>query len=293
MVHLKSNSYKTRILIIDDDPSILDWFKIKLKRHPDIKLVIANDSYLGYKKSTLEKFDYIITDYQMPKINGLEMIDMLRRNQLNKHAKIVMMTTNFDKIDDTIVSLKNVFCLKKPLVYRDVIALLKNPTQTKVSNLENLKQGQIENISSVISASLVNMCKLESLENPQDLEFEELKNLSYDYFSSFLIKTELFTSLFSIGFPKETFLKFAYDIVDHNEIDDIQDNLDEFLSIFMNILFSKLKIGLDESNMGVLEMHSIVVTGQNQSIKSQDAKVEFIQSVQTKYGLFYLQIDYW
>jgi len=71
----------SRILVVDDDPSIKGMVAIALQR-VGYSVATANDGERGWEAICSEPFDLLITDYSMPRLNGLELLKRLRRNAL-------------------------------------------------------------------------------------------------------------------------------------------------------------------------------------------------------------------
>jgi CheY-like chemotaxis protein len=66
-----------RILVVDDDASIRQWSAVALVRsgyHVDA----AEDGAAGWEALQAKHYDLVITDNMMPKVTGVEMVNMLR-----------------------------------------------------------------------------------------------------------------------------------------------------------------------------------------------------------------------
>ncbi len=68
---------KMKLLAIDDEPSILRILSLTLKEHFDV--TTASSAVEGLKLMEEVSFDIILTDEQMPEMNGSEMIKLLRK----------------------------------------------------------------------------------------------------------------------------------------------------------------------------------------------------------------------
>jgi CheY-like chemotaxis protein len=79
------------ILVVEDELDILDILteQLKMKGH---KVEAASDGFEGFEKARDKKFDLIITDYSMPKLNGAQLISKLRDNKFNKNTPIIVYT---------------------------------------------------------------------------------------------------------------------------------------------------------------------------------------------------------
>ena len=61
------------------------------------QVLVANDGGEGLATATRERPDIIISDYHMPGMHGLEMVEALRRNSALDHAIIIMLSSADDQ----------------------------------------------------------------------------------------------------------------------------------------------------------------------------------------------------
>ena len=80
-----------RILIIDDDPEIMDWLSFDLKLS-GFYIDSANDGLNGLQKAQQNNYDLIILDVMMPKMNGFEVCKNLRTSAKTKDIPIILLT---------------------------------------------------------------------------------------------------------------------------------------------------------------------------------------------------------
>lgn len=64
-----------------------------LKRLRVVRIVEANDGVDGLKKLSAEKFDLIFTDINMPIMDGLKLVSLVRTDSNYKATPIVVITT--------------------------------------------------------------------------------------------------------------------------------------------------------------------------------------------------------
>jgi DNA-binding response OmpR family regulator len=67
----------TKILLVEDTPETRDILTILLEIQA-FDVIVANNRYEGLKSTLVESPDLIITDLTMPKLDGIEMIRILR-----------------------------------------------------------------------------------------------------------------------------------------------------------------------------------------------------------------------
>ena len=81
-----------RLLLVDDSISVRKVLSKMLSRN-DYRVVTANDGQEALEILRTQTFDAILTDLEMPRLNGYELIEDVRRNFSAEVLPIVVMTT--------------------------------------------------------------------------------------------------------------------------------------------------------------------------------------------------------
>jgi CheY-like chemotaxis protein len=87
---------KYKILIVDDDKFLLDMYSTKFKtlgHEPDVA-VGAEDALTKLRAG--EKPEILILDIIMPAIDGLELLETIRKEKLVEDAVVIMLTNETD-----------------------------------------------------------------------------------------------------------------------------------------------------------------------------------------------------
>lgn len=80
------------VLTVDDSPTIRDMLASTLSE-AGYRVVQARDGREGIEKLQSEAVDCIITDVNMPNLDGLDMIEQVRRDGRHKAIPILVLTT--------------------------------------------------------------------------------------------------------------------------------------------------------------------------------------------------------
>ena len=80
-------------LVVEDSPTMRQLITFALKRIPGSKVIEANDGIDALKKLSTQKFDIILTDINMPIMDGLKLVSMVRNDPVHKTIPIVIITT--------------------------------------------------------------------------------------------------------------------------------------------------------------------------------------------------------
>jgi PAS domain S-box-containing protein len=66
------------ILLVDDEPALLDVTRHFLEKKPEIAVTICSSAFEALRTQKIEKFNVIISDYEMPAMNGIDFLIELR-----------------------------------------------------------------------------------------------------------------------------------------------------------------------------------------------------------------------
>ncbi len=110
-----------KVLVVDDEIHIVHVVAIKL-RNNGFEVISAGDGQEGFKLACEEKPDIIITDFQMPIMTGLEMVQKLRRCEQTKDVPVIMLTARGFAIgDEQKRDLQISECLSKPFSPKELL----------------------------------------------------------------------------------------------------------------------------------------------------------------------------
>ncbi|MGD9487810.1 MAG: Hpt domain-containing protein [Calditrichaceae bacterium] len=87
----KISSRKPQILIVDDSSSVRNFVGSVLEKH-NFTIVKSNNGEDALTKIKSEKIDLMITDLEMPKMHGFELIKSIRKNKKYEGLPIVILT---------------------------------------------------------------------------------------------------------------------------------------------------------------------------------------------------------
>jgi CheY-like chemotaxis protein len=81
------------LLIVEDEPSFRDFIgKMIQSRFPNLRIQSAGDGLEGLKKVKAFKPHIVWTCVRLPRMSGLELIELIRRDPDRKNTKIIVCT---------------------------------------------------------------------------------------------------------------------------------------------------------------------------------------------------------
>ena len=115
----------TRVLVVDDAETIREHLKNIFSSNGYV-VTEADRGTTGLAASQCEKFDLIITDVNMPDMNGIDMITELRSNSLNMTTPVMVVTTeSLRRWGDTCKELGAQFWIMKPFSEEAILSVAK------------------------------------------------------------------------------------------------------------------------------------------------------------------------
>lgn len=87
------------LLIVEDSPTMRQLISFSLKRLKNIKIVEATNGVDALKKLSEEKFNLIIADINMPLMDGLKLLSIIRNDPIYNNIPVVIVTTEGAEAD--------------------------------------------------------------------------------------------------------------------------------------------------------------------------------------------------
>ena len=120
-----------RVLLCDDEIHILKAAEIKLTRS-GYDVVTASDGLEAWESIKLQTPDIVITDCQMPRLDGLGLIQRIRENTATRDLPILMLSAKgFELAEADLAQRWNVLAvLAKPFSPRELVQVVENVLAT-------------------------------------------------------------------------------------------------------------------------------------------------------------------
>lgn len=110
-----------KILVVDDEIHIVHVVGIKFRRH-GYDVLCADNGSQAYEIACQETPDVIITDYQMPGMTGLELLNKLRLNDATKTIPVILLTARIHGLSREECDRVGVrHCISKPFSPKELL----------------------------------------------------------------------------------------------------------------------------------------------------------------------------
>ncbi|OGW42355.1 MAG: two-component system response regulator [Nitrospirae bacterium GWD2_57_9] len=81
------------VLVVEDSKAIRSMMRVSLEEAGGFFVVEAGNGFEALKTLPTRRFDLIVTDINMPDINGLELISFVRSNPAYKEIPLLIVST--------------------------------------------------------------------------------------------------------------------------------------------------------------------------------------------------------
>mgnify|MGYP000370561647 CR=1 FL=1 len=113
-------------LVVEDSPMMRQLLEFALARIKRLRLTPAEDGVDGLRKLAKGKFDLIITDINMPIMDGLKLVKRIRSDETHKDTPVISITTEGSEEDrQRAMALGATAYITKPIQAPQVIAKVK------------------------------------------------------------------------------------------------------------------------------------------------------------------------
>jgi DNA-binding NtrC family response regulator len=112
----------SRILLVDDEPQMVAMVNVLLRKAAYDTVTLQSPAQALLLTSTdLESFDLLLTDFQMPGLNGIELAQRLL--QVQPHLKVIVMSGIPTVVEET--DKAGFAFLGKPFAVSDLLELIR------------------------------------------------------------------------------------------------------------------------------------------------------------------------
>lgn len=114
-----------RALVVDDSPTMRGFVVAALESY-GFEVTSAKSGFEALKILPKDRFDLIVTDVNMPDINGLELVRYVRSSQVHQKSPLIIISTDGRERDrERGMHLGATAYLVKPFKPEELIALVK------------------------------------------------------------------------------------------------------------------------------------------------------------------------
>jgi len=116
---------EVNFLVVEDSPTMRQLIAFALKRIQGSRVVEATDGVDALRKLAVQRFDMLLVDINMPIMDGLKLVSLIRGDPANKDIPIIIITTEGAEEDrKRALSLGANAYLAKPIQTQELLKLV-------------------------------------------------------------------------------------------------------------------------------------------------------------------------
>ena len=235
---MKADSSKKTILIVDDEPDAIEILEEIVLDH-DFAVISASDGAEAKDLLNKEKIDLVITDFYMPKLDGMNLIKYIRKERGMLDMPIILTSgklgNNFN------FSRNKIIFLPKPvdedMLMRNIQQFFSQKSKEFNTSYDQQLLNSCENALSNITSALANV-QLSVVGDK--METTSRQSLEGDFISSMNSDSDQFKCTISIAFTKNLILQL-YNKTLCEEMEEITPEIEEFAAEITNQICGSVK----------------------------------------------------
>jgi DNA-binding NtrC family response regulator len=126
-----------KVLVIDDDPSMLELAQFHLQSHGyEVNTVETGEA--GLKRAEELRFDLVLTDLNLPDINGIEIVKSIKEFAPDTE---VIVATGYSSVTKAVDAIKAgaFYFIEKPIEFEELLALIEKALERR-QQVEEIKR---------------------------------------------------------------------------------------------------------------------------------------------------------
>jgi DNA-binding response OmpR family regulator len=172
---------KKFILVIEDEEDLLEILEDSLKS-AGYNVICGGNGSEGLFKFKNQKFDLVITDIKMPKLDGIEVVKNVRKDDKYKDIPIIVASGNVTDFKPELSLFENLLILEKPYKKKDILEIVdKAISISKVEASEKLEFEDVfidclkeksQEMLSIVTREKVEASETETLQGPLLIDYD-------------------------------------------------------------------------------------------------------------------------
>jgi two-component system response regulator VicR len=238
MATLSTDNSKKNILVVDDDKDICESIQDVLEMK-DYKVITAYDGAEALSKFNRQEFDLIITDINMPKANGIKLIesveDINKRDRKKEHTPFIVISGDLSLFKNHLESLDNVEIMPKPF---EIEAIAELAASLLTGNKKSYAFTQPDELVAIVERIMVkisNSLLHREVEKANEQLYEKLK-LDFDgpYLVHIGYRTDNFSGKLLIEL-EQSFVDTLKNVLKKNDKFTEDLAIEQFINILCNV----------------------------------------------------------
>jgi|GEM_PF-1296712 len=284
-----SGGATSNILVIDDELEIAEVVTEILMEVPGRKVFQVASPSEAYMRSITTKFDLVVTDFRMPKTDGVDLVRAIRSQKLNTHTPVLMISGYKEEAIAKMGVLPNVTIMGKPFVVDELKAKVHELLTTGVK-IANKPQFNVQILNAILRATeqtLVSFGSAPPFRTEKPFLYNSQKPIQADASAVITVDGPRWTGSVILAFEKTSYLALIADVLRSPQTDLNPDNLSQIGAI-LQLIYGQARAALKSEKVELANGQVQILSGQGHQITPPENSVTMVIPVEFNKGKLHL-----
>lgn len=280
-----------RVLILDDEVEIANYVGEVLKDSGDYRVTSVSTPAEAYVRTINQTFDLVITDFRMPKSNGIEFVESFRSQKRNADTPVLIMSGYPNEVIPLATSLHNVDVLGKPFTDTELL--------TAIANLFEKSKVKKAAPKPVLDATLVNFfidATIHTIEIISGLKnckaskpqlFTKDQKLNTVATGLISMSSAKLNGFLAVSFPEKTLLELLFRMTGER-FSHMNSEVESATGEIINIIYGQARKTINQNGYELQSSLPQVIAGVDHRIWNINVQASILVPFESDIGPFYV-----
>lgn len=281
---------RKKLLIVEPDDDMRQSLATELSDLTQMLVIQAKDGVMAYQKARNQAFDMIMTDFDIPKLQGDQLITAVRETNHNPHTPFIIYSENLEPAKVATRGVPHLDYIKKPedneILSNKILEISKRNHNKKRFKLD------VDFINPFIDSAvktLNSMCGLQTIDASKPYLLIEEEVLDIDISGTLGISSPYFQGSIAISFSNQVYKDLVSKMLEEGQEEITIDNQDGAAEL-INIIYGQTKAVLNTRGYTLQRAAPSVVRGENHKIYLNSKIPVLLVPFESDAGNFFIQI---
>ncbi len=282
-------AYK-QILVIDDEKDIAETITEIVSSFEGRKVFNANSPSEAYMRSIVQRFDLLISDFRMPKTNGVDLVKVIRGQKLNSSTPVIMISGHPEEVQEKMVDIPDVRIVAKPFLVEELLKVVDEMLALKASREHKKPQFNLEVLNEFVNATTSTIRALtgvQEIKTDKPFLYGKEHTLEMDVSCFVNMQTDKFRGTLALGFTQAIFLKLINGLSKNSYTELNSDNM-EHVEAVISLIYDQARSCLKKEKINLPDKASQILVEKGHKFEMFDGHITIVIPVHALIGDFYL-----
>lgn len=280
---------KKYILVVEDDDDLRPNLTQELSELTEFTVIEAKDGVQAYQKARNQKFEVILAEFEIKKLDGGQLVAAVRETNHNINTPVIIHTKDVEAAKNKTRGQDGVFFLTKPTPFKDIATkILEMKPLDATKKKFKLDVDFINPFIDSAMSTLNSLCGVNNIKAEKPFLFEN-QDLNVDISGVLAITSPYFRGSIAITFNADVYKVVVGKMIEEN-VESISIDNEDGVAEIINIIFGQTKAVLNQKGYSLQRAIPHVTKGHNHKILNDSKIPILLVPFKSELGDFWIQI---